>query len=82
MPIQSALATQAGYSTVWIAALQNTAGSSFTMFSPIRISMGAAMLNMSGNEQQIYKTAMPLAVFVLLALTIMAVLGGIILPGN
>lgn len=78
MPVQKSLALQAGLPITWIAGLQNTAGSNFTLISPIRIAMGAALVGEGGREGEIFRRAMPiagaaLAVFLLAALVLLAV---------
>lgn len=74
MPLQSGLASHAGYDLRWLSAMQNTAGSNFTMVSAIRVAMGCALLKIAGQEQEIYRRAWPLAVMALaifIALTAM-----------
>lgn len=61
MPIQKHLALQAGHSLVWVAAIQNAAGSNFTLISPIRIAMGAALVGLGGREGEIFRQALPIA---------------------
>ena len=43
MPMQVALAGNLAVDPRWLAALQNVAGSNFTLLSPIRVAMGAAL---------------------------------------
>jgi len=72
MPLQSALASHSGVSPGWVAALQNTAGSNFTLLSPVRVAMGAALLRIPGAEHRIYRLAFPLglaAMAILVSLT-------------
>lgn len=74
MPMQSALAGHSGVAAGWIAALQNTAGSHFTMLSPVRVAMGAALLRIAGAEHQIYRAAAPLGLVAITVLIICTVL--------
>lgn len=61
MPVQKSLAVQAGLPLTWVAGLQNTAGSNFTLISPIRIAMGAALVGAGGREGELFRRAMPIA---------------------
>ena len=45
----------------WIAAVQNSVCTNLTMLSPIRVSMGAAILAMSSSDSVLYRRAWPLA---------------------
>lgn len=65
MPLQSALASHAAYDLHWLSAMQNTAGSNFTMLSAIRVAMGCALLKIAGQEQEVYRRAWPLGVMAL-----------------
>jgi len=47
-----------------VAALQNSSGSAFTMFSPIRIGMVSAVVGLVGQEQQLYRLVGPLVAVV------------------
>lgn len=71
MPLQSALAGHSNLAAGWVAALQNTAGSNFTMLSPIRIAMGTALLRIPGAEHQVYRGAAPLGVVALVILVLL-----------
>lgn len=75
MPLQMALAKSGGLSPGWAAAMQNTAGSNFTLLSPVRIAMGAALLHAPNAENSIYRLALPLGVTALAMLVLMVVLG-------
>lgn len=75
MPLQMALAKSGGVSPGWAAAMQNTAGSNFTMLSPVRVTMGAALLPATDMEDSIYRLAFPLGLMALAMLVLMAVLG-------
>jgi len=45
---------------VWIAALQNTAAAAMTMLSPVRVSMGCALVGQSDLQRTVYTQAWPL----------------------
>lgn len=62
MPIQGAIAAQSQFDPVWMAALQNTAGSNFTMLSAARVAMGCALVGLAGRERDIYREAYLLGV--------------------
>ncbi|GGF36905.1 hypothetical protein GCM10011611_49230 [Aliidongia dinghuensis] len=54
----------------WTAALQNVAGSNFSLLSPVRVAMAAALVggagsHVQGADAQIYKRAWPVAVMLL-----------------
>jgi lactate permease len=61
MPMQAALAAQAQLDTSWMAAVQNSVTANLTMLSPIRVSMGAAILAVAGGDGAVYRAAWPLA---------------------
>lgn len=65
MPLQSALASHSAHDVHWLAAMQNTAGSNFTMLSAIRVAMGCALIKIAGQEQEIYRRAWPLGAMAL-----------------
>ncbi|WP_323001011.1 L-lactate permease [Denitromonas sp.] len=75
MPIQKSIAEFGGYSASAIAALQNTAGSNFTMLSAARVAMGCALAGTAGRELAVYGKAYPLGVASLsvLVLTTLAI---------
>ena len=52
----------------WTAALQNVAGSNFSMLSPVRVAMAAALIGGGGADAAIYKRAWPVAVMLLVLL--------------
>ncbi len=54
MPIQSGLASHGQYDLGWIAALQNTTGSNFTMLSAARVAMGCSLLGNKVSEHAVY----------------------------
>jgi len=66
MPLQSALASHATHDMQWLSAIQNTAGSNFTMLSVVRVAMGCALVKIVGQEQEIYRRAWPLGAMALL----------------
>lgn len=74
MPIQGAIATQSQFDPAWIAALQNTAGSNFTMLSAARVAMGCSLVGLVGQERDVYQQAYLLgvaALAVMIAATLM-----------
>ena len=62
MAVQAALGD--GLSS-WPAALQNVAGSNFSLLSPVRVAMAAALVGGIGADAAIYKRAWPIAVMLL-----------------
>jgi lactate permease len=44
-----------------VAAVQNSVATNLTMLSPIRVSMGAAILSLAASESALYRRAWPLA---------------------
>jgi lactate permease len=70
MPLQGALAAHSAHEVHWVAALQNTAGSSFTMLSATRVAMGAALLKITGQEHIVYRRAWPIGAAILTILLI------------
>ncbi|WP_421996971.1 L-lactate permease [Reyranella sp.] len=61
MPMATALARATGLDPAWIAAVQNSVCTNLTMLSPIRVSMGAAILALAAPEAALYRRAWPLA---------------------
>lgn len=61
IPMEMAIARASGLDAGWIAAVQNAVTANLTMLSPIRVSMGAAILALAGAERAIYRRAWPLA---------------------
>lgn len=61
MPMERALAEAVAVDPAWIAAIQNSVTANLTMLSPIRVSMGAAILALSTSDAAIYRRAWPLA---------------------
>ncbi|MBX3499601.1 MAG: L-lactate permease [Alphaproteobacteria bacterium] len=61
MPMQGALAAETRLPLDWIAAVQNSVTANLTMLSPIRVSMGAAILALAGGDGAVYRRAWPLA---------------------
>ncbi|HEV2676795.1 MAG TPA: L-lactate permease [Aliidongia sp.] len=64
----------------WSAALQNVAGSNFSMLSPVRVAMAAALIGGTGADAAIYRRAWPVAVMLLVVLLAEAAL--LTLPGS
>ena len=61
MPMETALARALLLDPAWIAAVQNSVTANLTMLSPIRVSMGAAILALSASDAVLYRRAWPLA---------------------
>lgn len=61
MPMVTALAHAIAIDPAWIAAVQNSVCTNLTMLSPIRVSMGAAILALPAVESALYRRAWPLA---------------------
>jgi lactate permease len=62
MPMVTALARTTGIDASWVAAVENSVCTNLTMLSPIRVSMGIALLGLSGMDGALYRKAWPLAV--------------------
>lgn len=62
MPMATALARATDLDPAWIAAVQNSVCTNLTMLSPIRVSMGAAILALATPDAVLYRRAWPLAV--------------------
>lgn len=61
MPMVTALARAIEVDPAWIAAVQNSVCTNLTMLSPIRVSMGAAILSLATSDSALYRRAWPLA---------------------
>ncbi|MGE0574452.1 MAG: L-lactate permease [Reyranella sp.] len=61
MPMVTALARAVAVDPAWIAAVQNSVCANLTMLSPIRVSMGAALLALATSDAELYRRAWPLA---------------------
>lgn len=61
MPMVTALARAIAVDPAWIAAVQNSVCTNLTMLSPIRVSMGAAILALPMSDAVLYRRAWPLA---------------------
>ena len=61
MPMVTALARALALDPAWIATIQNSVCTNLTMLSPIRISMGAAILSLVASDGALYRRAWPLA---------------------
>jgi lactate permease len=61
MPTLTALAHAAAIDHAWISAIQNSVCANVTMLSPVRVSMGAAILSLAGSDAALYRRAWPLA---------------------
>jgi len=68
MPVQAALAEAGEASVAWAAAVQNVAGSTFTMLSPVRIATACALLGLVGRERAVYAGSWPFAALSLVIL--------------
>lgn len=66
MPMVTALARAVEVDPAWIAAVQNSVCTNLTMLSPIRVSMGAAILALATSDAVLYRRAWPLALPALL----------------
>jgi len=61
MPMVTALSRAIAVDPAWIAAIQNSVCTNLTMLSPIRVSMGAAILSLATSDAALYRRAWPLA---------------------
>ncbi len=61
MPMVTALARATAVDPTWIAAVQNSLCTNLTMLSPIRVSMGAALLGLAISDSELYRKAWVLA---------------------
>jgi lactate permease len=61
MPMVTALARALALDSSWVAAIQNSLCTNLTMLSPIRISMGAAILGLKVADAELYRRTWPLA---------------------
>jgi lactate permease len=61
MPMVTALANAIAIDPAWVAAVQNSVCANLTMLSPIRVSMGAAILSLATPDSLLYRRAWPLA---------------------
>ncbi len=61
MPSQVALAVQAGLSVPAVAALLHVAGTSMSLFSPVRMAIAAGMCHGVGDERRVYAQLLPWA---------------------
>jgi len=67
MPMEIALGRALVLDPAWIAAIQNSVATNLTMLSPIRVSMGAAILALGASDAALYRRAWPLALPPLMA---------------
>lgn len=75
MSAQVAFARAAHLSVPWLAAVQNVAAAALTMFSPIRLAVGSALVEKPNIERQVYARAWLLGAMPLIIL--MAVAAGL-----
>lgn len=61
MPLDIALARGLGADPGWIAAVQTSVSANLSMLSPMRVSMGTAVLGLGAAEAALYRRAWPLA---------------------
>jgi lactate permease len=61
MPMVTALARAVEVEATWVAAVQNSICTNLTMLSPIRVSMGIALLGLAGGDSALYRRAWALA---------------------
>jgi lactate permease len=74
MPAQAALAQAAHINLPWLAAFQNVAAAAATMFSPVRLAMGCALVGRPALERPAYAHAWPLGVLPLVLLVLATIL--------
>jgi lactate permease len=74
MPAQAALAQAARINLPWLAAFQNVAAAAATMFSPVRLAMGCALVGRPDLERPAYAHAWPLGVLPLVLLVLATIL--------
>ncbi|MFO1082573.1 MAG: L-lactate permease [Reyranellaceae bacterium] len=67
MPMVIALARATAVDPAWVAAVQNSIAANLTLLSPVRVSMGIALLGLAGADGALYRRAWPLALPPLLA---------------
>jgi len=70
MPIQAALGLHADLPDGFLAGVQNTTGSNFTLLSPMRVAMGCALAGAAITERDVYARAWPVGAFVLLMMVL------------
>lgn len=61
MPMVTALANAIAVDPAWVAAVQNSVCTNLTMLSPIRVTMGLAILALAMPDSALYRRAWPLA---------------------
>ena len=79
LPMDIALARALALDPAWIAAVQNSVTANLSMLSPIRVSMGTAIMGMAAAEAALYRRAWPLglpAIVTGLAAVLVMLLGG------
>ena len=69
MPIQAELGRHADLPEGFLAGVQNTTGSNFTLLSPMRVAMGCALAG-AVTDRAVYARAWPLGAFVLLVMVL------------
>ncbi|OWJ98248.1 hypothetical protein B6S59_01345 [Pseudomonas sp. A46] len=74
MSPQLILASQAGMSISAVAALQHISGSSLSIFSPVRMSIAAALCQGYGQERAVYSTLLLYAIVAVALLTLTAII--------
>jgi lactate permease len=74
MPAQIALARESSLSLPWLGAIQNTAAAALTMLSPVRVSVGCALVGKPELERAVYLRAWPLGAMPLIILVAAAAL--------
>jgi len=72
MSPQLVLASQAGLSISAVAALQHVSGTSLSIFSPVRMSIAAALCHGYGQERTVYSALLWYAVVAVALLTLVA----------
>jgi lactate permease len=61
LPMEIALAHALALDPAWMAAVQNSVTANLSMLSPVRVSMGTAIMGMAAAEAALYRRAWPLA---------------------
>ena len=75
MPVQAALAGHAGVSLPWLAALQNISGAQLCPLSPVRVTMGCALIGDGAPEARVSENAVYAQGWPLLVLSSIILLG-------
>lgn len=82
MPMVSALAAALPADGGWLAAVQNSVCANLSMLSPIRVSMGTAILGLSASEHLLYRRAWMLALPALIVGLLAALASVVVASGS